>query len=85
MQTWCENYWEKYAPVVNWLSVRIMLELSTICGLDARSMDFVLAFPQVDLNVDVFMELPYGFQVGNNNVPMILKLKNNGYGLKQAV
>ena len=62
MQTWGENYWETYAPVVNWLSVRVMLALATIHDLDARSMDFVLAFPQADLNVDVYMELPYGFQ-----------------------
>ncbi len=25
MQTWGEKYWETYAPVVNWLSVRMML------------------------------------------------------------
>ena len=84
MQTWGENYWETYAPVVNWLSVRIMLALTTIHDLDARSMDFVLAFPQAELDVDVYMELPYGFTVNSEGVPMILKLKKNLYGLKQA-
>jgi len=30
MQTWGENYWETYAPVVNWLSVRTLFALSVI-------------------------------------------------------
>ena len=83
MQTWGENYWETYAPVVNWLSVRIMLALTTIHDLDARSMDFILAFPQAELDVDIYMELPYSFS-NNSDTPVVLKLKKNLYGLKQA-
>ena len=46
-------------------------------------MDFILAFPQAELDVDVYMELPYGFSNSSKN-PVILKLKKNLYGLKQA-
>ena len=62
MQTWGENYWETYAPVVNWLSVRVLLIISILHNLDTRSMDFILAFPQAKLDVDVYMDLPFGFE-----------------------
>ena len=45
MQQWGVNYWETYAPVVNWISVRFLLVLSEIIGLESRAIDFVLAFP----------------------------------------
>ena len=49
MQTWGQNYWETYAPVVNWASVRFLLAVAKIHGLPSKSIDFVLAFPQADL------------------------------------
>ena len=61
MQTWSENYWDAYTPVVTWLSVRILLILSVLHDLDTRSIDFTLVFPQADVDVDVYMELPPGF------------------------
>ena len=84
MQTWGENYWETYAPVVNWLSVRTLLTLSLIQNLETRSIDFVLAFPQAELDIDVYMELPYGFQGPDSSKRYVLKLNKNLYGLKQA-
>ncbi len=30
MQTWGQNYWETYAPVVNWTSVRVLFAVSKI-------------------------------------------------------
>ena len=39
------NYWEMYAPVVQWMSVRIMLTLAEIENLHTKSIDFVLAYP----------------------------------------
>ena len=57
-----QNYWETYAPVVNWASVCILLAVAKIHGLSSKSIDFVLAFPQADLEVPVFMELPLGIR-----------------------
>jgi hypothetical protein len=34
MQTWGDNYWETYSPVVNMISVRLLLCLSKIFNLD---------------------------------------------------
>ena len=47
------KYWETYAPVVQWMSVRIMLTLSVIENLHTKSIDFVLAYPQANLDMDI--------------------------------
>ena len=44
--------------IVNWMSVRFILLVAKIQDLDSRVIDFVLAFPQAKLDVDVFMEIP---------------------------
>ncbi len=86
MQTWGQNYWETYAPVVNWESVRIILAIAKIHGLLSKSINFVLAFPQADLEIPVYMELPIGFDPlnGENEKFYVLKLNKSLYGLKQA-
>ena len=78
------NYWETYAPVVQWMSVRIMLTLAAIENLHTKSIDFVLAYPQADLDVDIYTELPQGFNVGPESRTYVLKLQKNLYCLKQA-
>jgi hypothetical protein len=86
MQTWGTNYWETYAPVVNWANVRLLLAVTKIHGLSSKSIDFVLAFPQADLEVPVYMELPLGFDASNNGNRKlyVLCLNKSLYGLKQA-
>jgi hypothetical protein len=86
MQTWGQNYWETYAPIVNWASVWILLAIAKIHGLLFRSIDFVLAFPQADLDIPVYMELPLGFDAPNNECQKhyVLHLNKSLYGLKQA-
>ena len=61
MQQWGDNYWETYSPVVNMLSVRLLLSIAKIYKLESKAIDFVLAFPQADLDVDIWMYLPAGF------------------------
>ncbi len=86
MQTWGQNYWETYAPVVNWESVRILLAVAKIHGLSSKSIDFVLAFLQADLEVPVYMELPMDFDAPENESRKhyVLRLNKSLYGLKQA-
>jgi hypothetical protein len=66
MQTWGQNHWETYAPVVYWESVHLLLAIAKILGLPSKSIDFVLAFLQADLEVPVFMELPIDFGAVHN-------------------
>ena len=85
MQQWGIDYWETYAPVVNWLSVRLLLVLSIIHSWHSKSIDFVLAFPQAELDHDVFMEFPAGVcSDAGTRKEYVLKLKKNLYGLKDA-
>ena len=89
MQQWGDSYWETYSPVVNMLSVRLMLALAKIHKLESKAIDFVLAFPQAKLEEDIWMQLPIGFQVAgqtedDSDRHYLLKLEANLYGLKQA-
>ena len=89
MQQWGDNYWETYSPVVNMMSVRLLLSIAKIYNLDSKAIDFVLAFPQADLDVDIWMYLPIGFQIdgqteADSDRQYLLKLNKSLYGLKQA-
>jgi hypothetical protein len=78
---------ETYSPVVIMLTVRFFLALCNIHKLDSKSINFVLAFPQTNLDVDIWMELPQDIAVVNCNDQSrmcVLKLKKSLYGLKQA-
>ena len=59
-QTWGQDYWDTYAPVVTWDSVQLLLIVAKIHKLDSKSIDFFLAFPQADIPIPVYMELPAG-------------------------
>ena len=86
MQIYGDTYWDTYAPVVNWMSVRLMLIFSEIHKLHTRSIDFTLAFPQADVKVDIYMDLPLGCNPsdGSDKNKYVLKLVKNLYGLKDA-
>ena len=77
MQQRAVNYWVNYAPVVNWISVRSLLAIASIHEFPSRSIDFVLAFPQADLDVDIFIEIPLAMVVDINRGEWVLKLKNH--------
>ena len=54
MQQYGVNYWENYSPTVNWISVRFLMIVTQVLKLDTQATDFVLAFPQAELEVPVF-------------------------------
>ena len=69
------DYWETYAPVVNWISVRALLTISQVHNLPSRSIEFVLAFPQTYIKDDVYMEVPVGIELeSGNRKTKVLKL-----------
>jgi hypothetical protein len=78
------NFWETYSPVVNWFSIRLFLVISILRGWETRQIDFVLAFPQADVECDIYMEVPPGFDLKGQKKKYCLKLKKNIYGTKQA-
>lgn len=84
-QTYGVNYTETFSPVVNWTTIRLLLTLMIAKNWFLRQVDFVLAFPQADIEYDMYMELPRGIEITTGGRKShVLKLKKNLYGQKQA-
>ena len=87
-QTWGQDQWETQAPVVTWASVQLPLIVAKIHGLSSKSIDFVIAFLQANLDMPDYMEPPTRinpFDVTDENQRCyVLKLNKSLYGLKQA-
>ncbi len=95
-QAFGRDYWETYAPVASWATIRLLILLSSIMSLKTRQVDYTQAFPQAALEDPVYMKIPQGWYVDNsgnlrqhpdpkyNDTTHYLKLKRNLYGCKQA-
>ena len=79
------HYWDTYAPVLTWQTVRLFLILSLILGWQSRQLDFVMAYPQAPAEMPLYMCLTQGFRCdGMSRKTHALKLVRNVYGQKQA-
>ena len=81
------NYWETFAPVVTWISIRLVLILSILFSWHTRQIDFILAYPQAPIETPLFMEVPKGVSISGlplDSKAYVLELKMNLYGQKQA-
>jgi Reverse transcriptase (RNA-dependent DNA polymerase) len=78
------NYWETYSPVVTWATVRLILVLVLLNKWATRQVDFVLAYPQADIKVPLYMEIPCGFTSEGSRKKNCLLLEKNIYGQRQA-
>ena len=80
------HYEQTYAPVASWMSVKLLLALSTLHDWHSVQIDYVLAFPQAPVEKELYMECPRGFQIKDVGDPKeyVLKLHRNVYGQKQA-
>ena len=79
------HYWDTYAPVVTWQTVRFFLILSLLLGWQSRQLDFVMAYPQAPAEMPLYLRLPEGYKrEGMSRKTHVLKLKRNVYGQKQA-
>ena len=83
-QQWGLNFWDTYAPVVSWSSVRILMTLSRLHNLHTKSVDFVQAYPQAPIKSSIYLFPPAGVKLNPNKGDMVLKLLKNLYGLKDA-
>ena len=77
------NYFETFAPVVQWSTIWLLLILILTNDWKTRVIDYTNAFPQANIDTDIFVEPPalLGSKSGDNK---ILKLKKSLYGLKQS-
>jgi hypothetical protein len=74
------DFFETFAPVVNWTTVRLLLILSQVLNLSTKQVDYTAAFIHAPINDVVYVAMPRGF----SEVGKVLKLKKSLYGLKQS-
>ena len=82
-QTYGVDYFDTYAPVVQWSSVRLLLTLTLTKNWVTKQVDYTNAFAQANLKETVFIEPPKGFKFGDTK-DKVLRLIKSLYGLKQA-
>jgi len=89
------DYFDTFAPVVNWNTVRLLLILSIELRLATKQVDYTAAFVHADIDLPpdyhtmskleqertgVFVEMPRGFAKPG----IVLRLAKSLYGLKQV-
>ena len=74
------DFFEMYAPVVSWITIRTLLILSTIYNLSSCQVDYTAAFVHAEVKEDIYIEMPHEFQKPGK----VLKLKKLLYGLRQS-
>ena len=89
------DFFDTFAPVASWTTVRLMLVLSIVLGLATRQADYTAAFIHAPIDRDpnwdnmtpeeqeksaVFVEMPRGFTKPGH----VLRLKKSLYGLRQS-
>lgn len=71
--------------IVKWVLIIIILTLTNLQKLHSRSVHLVLAYPQVELDINIYMELPPWIVLPHfNKKDYLSKLEHDLYGLKQV-
>jgi len=85
LQTEGVDFFDTFAPVVQWSTIRLLLTLVLSKNWTTRQVDYTNAFAQADLNEQVYLETPRGFlSAGKDKFDKVLHLQKSIYGLKQA-
>ena len=76
------DFFETYAPVVQWTTVHLMLILEVLLGLKSKQGDVTAAFLHADIDEveNVYVKMPRGFEKKGK----VLKLCKTLYGLRQS-
>jgi len=61
------SYWETFAPMVMWTTIQLVLSLIIIHGWESQQLDFMLAYPQADIEEAIYMKLSKGFELSSVN------------------
>jgi hypothetical protein len=78
-----EDYFDTYSPVVRLTTIRVLLSLAALHGLLIRQMDVKTAFPNGELEEEIYLDQPDGF-VAKSHEGKVCKLLKSLYGLNQA-
>ena len=63
------DFFETYAPVVQWTAIRLMFILEVLLGLKSKQGDVTCAFLHADIAPDdtVYVDMPLGFNTKSKN------------------
>lgn len=75
------DYMETYSPVVRYTSIRFLIAMAVNEEYKIHQMDVITAYLQGDLDEEIYMEQPEGYNDGSTKA---CKLQKSVYGLKQA-
>jgi hypothetical protein len=82
------DYEETYSPVMGGITFRYLISLAVNLNLKMKLMDVVTAYLYGNLDTDIYMKIPDGIPVPNqdekNRALYSVKLKKSLYGLKQS-
>jgi len=92
------DYWNTYAPIMQWSTICLMFIMLTILDLASHQINYTQAFPQANLDDLVYMHMSQGWyydmvtkwlqQFDNpeyvDTTFFVIKLKKNLYSCKQA-
>lgn len=76
------DFLDTFSPTAKIVTIRCVLSLAAIRGWNLIQMDVANAFLQGDLDEEIFMQLPLGYNVQGQN--KVCRLHKSLYGLKQA-
>ena len=76
------NFWEPYAPVVSWQTLRLFFIHLILKEWHSKQMDFVLAYPHALAEVPLYMRFPKGYEFKDriSEDTHVLELTKNLYG-----
>jgi hypothetical protein len=76
-----DDFLETFSPTIRSESLRTLLAIATIEGLEIRQLDVVSAYPRSELHAEVYMRPPEALDAPKGKV---LRLRRSLYGLKQS-
>ena len=79
------NFWDTYAPVVMWPTIRFFFCITLLRQWHTRQVDFIMAYPHAPVETPLYLRIPQGFDPRRGSRKThALQLLRNVYGQKQA-
>ena len=75
------DYHETFSPTARQTSIRMFMQLAIDQSMVVHQMDFNCAYLNADIDAEIYMRQPPGF---NKDPGLVCKLKKSLYGLKQS-